>query len=419
MTVLRRATLVQLSLMCLALLVVNSVSAATATVDTVLGPGPGIYRLHSSEREVHIPFELFRGDIRMLGQVNGQPVRMFIDNGHLWDDLLFFGSARVDSLGLARSGSIAIGSGNGGDPVLADTAQDLTISFPGITFSGQDAVITRYDPSQPNIWEGAEGQVSAAFLKHFVVGLDFEAGILTLTEPSRFRYTGAGVELPLIPLPDQAWAIPVRIELTDGRLIETDMMMDLGIGGVLSILTGGPHEVLPPAKAIAARLGFSVAGPIMGHIGRVSGVTMGGFRITEPLTTFDDSGCTLDYTEFMVGMAAFRRFHVIFDYPGRRLFLEPNTFFGEPTEFNMSGLFLAPTPNREWTVARVLPDSPGAEAGLIVGDLITAIDGRPSTVYKFWDLDPLMRREGQPLRLRIKRDDDSIREVTLILRRML
>ena len=397
----------------------SAASAASAAADTVLGQAPGSYRLDSTDGEVRIPFEMFRQDIRMIGEVNGRPVRMLIDNGHLWDELLFFGSARVDSLDLERTSQTGVGTEGDTGEIAADVAENVTIAFPGIEFTGQTAIITSYDPDLPNLWEGMEGQVSAAFLKHFIVSIDFEAELITLTEPDRFEYAGSGVELPLIPLPEGAWAIPGSIELSDGRVIDSDLMMDLGTGGALSIVTGGPHGVSPPERAIAATLGYSIVGPITGHFGRVRSLTLGGYRIDEPLAAFEDTQGVGAHAEIMVGMETFRRFNLVFDYPGRRLFLEPNRDFAAPMEFDMSGLFLRPTGNGEWKISRVLPGSPGDEAGLMAGDVISAIDGHPAADYRFWDLRPLMRDPGRKLRLLVRDENEVEREVTLVLRRLL
>ncbi|UCD64974.1 MAG: hypothetical protein JSW34_05965, partial [Candidatus Zixiibacteriota bacterium] len=53
--------------------------------------GPGQYRILSEHRAIRFPFELFRGDIRFLGEINGRPVRLLLDDGFMWDQLLFWG----------------------------------------------------------------------------------------------------------------------------------------------------------------------------------------------------------------------------------------------------------------------------------------------------------------------------------------
>ncbi len=414
----KRNRLVSVLVLIVACIPVASPARADAHADTVLGPGPGSYRLESEDGTVRIPFEMYRNDIRMIAEINGQTVRLLIDNGYLWDDLLFFGSPRVDSLNLVRTDQGDVSGGGEGDPVLADFSENVTVLFPGLEFKGQRAMITHYDPNRQNAWEGAEGQVSSAFFKHFVVGINYDEGIITLTEPNRFHYEGPGEVLPLIPLEQGAWAIPATIELMGGRLIKTDLMMDLGDGSALSLFVDGPHKIAAPDKAITTCLGYGMQGPIMGSFGRVQSLTLGDYRVNNLLSAFVDGENENDYAEMMVGMPVFSRFNLWFDYPGRRLIIEPNRRYGEPMEYDMSGLFFRPSGAGEWIVERVLPDSPGDEAGLIIGDRITAINGRSSSEYHYWDLEPIMNREGEELRLSVSREEGD-REFRLTLRRLL
>ena len=105
-----------------------------AEPDSLLGPPPGTYRITSPDGVVTIPFELFRDDIRMVGEIDGKPVRMFIDNGYLWDQLLFFGSPRVDSLGFEREGEALVSGSGTGDAVPSYHTSGITLGFPGVEF---------------------------------------------------------------------------------------------------------------------------------------------------------------------------------------------------------------------------------------------------------------------------------------------
>jgi C-terminal processing protease CtpA/Prc len=70
----------------------------------------------------------------------------------------------------------------------------------------------------------------------------------------------------------------------------------------------------------------------------------------------------------IVGSEILRRFTATFDYPDTRLLLEPNAHFGEPFDFDLSGLYLAGDERIE--VLRVVEDSPAAEAGVRQGDRV-------------------------------------------------
>ena len=144
---------------------------------------PGKYVIKSGAASAVIPFEMYRGDIRMEVEINGQSSYFLVDNGSLWDELLFFGSPKVDALGLNVTGQRILGDETAANPNIIDVAAGVAVDFGSIVFTDQPAAIMRYIPGLPNPWEGAEGQISAAFFKNFVVRIDFDELKLTLTKP--------------------------------------------------------------------------------------------------------------------------------------------------------------------------------------------------------------------------------------------
>lgn len=304
-----------------------------------LGPPPGTSRITPAADSIRIPFEVVEGEIRLNGRVNGREARMLVDNGALWDQLLFFGSPKVDGLDLKREGVIQVGGAGSGDPITADMASDISLRFDGkdgrtIEFEGQPGVIMPYDSGKPNPWAVAEGQVSSAFFKGFAVGFNFDEGIMTLVRPAAFDPKGKGIEVPLKAGNDGGWTIPCAITLLDGRRLALDATMDLGWDDPVAINTGQAHHIELPQGLKKTRLGSGTQGAIFGFYGSVRRLEIGGFTLDNvPATysTVEEGGAKV--AEIMVGLGTFQRFHVIFDYPRRRLFLKPNRKFGEPFDF--------------------------------------------------------------------------------------
>jgi predicted aspartyl protease len=301
------------------------------------GPAPGTYTITPNADSIRIPFDLFRGEIRLAGRMNGQEVRMLIDNGALWDELLFFGSQRVDSLGMKREGQAEVGGAGSGEPIWADMASGLSLCFDGedgrtIEFHDQTAIIMPYDPDAPNPWWGSEGQVSSILFKNFVVEFDFDESVMTLTRPERFDPADKGTEIPIRPVVDSgSWSLPGAITLVDGRRLELDMTMDLGWDEPLAVNTGQAHDIQLPPNLTRTRLGLGAQGPIYGYFGTVRALEIGGHRFEDVLTTYSsvaEGGSKVD--EVMVGLGIFTRFHIAFDYPRHRLFAKPNRSFGDP-----------------------------------------------------------------------------------------
>jgi hypothetical protein len=175
-----------------------------------ISPMPGTYRILATDGRIEFPFEIYRGDIRFSCKINGHQVHMLLDDGFMWDQLLFWGSPDLDSLGLVYDGEIKMAEDDS-EKLTSKTASGITVTFPGVEFTEQTAVITPFSSRNSVMWMGSVGQISATFFKHFVVDVNFDKMIITLIDPDNFKYTGKGVEIPWEPLGFGPWSIPATL----------------------------------------------------------------------------------------------------------------------------------------------------------------------------------------------------------------
>jgi hypothetical protein len=303
---------------------------------------------------------------------------MLLDNGFLWDPLLFFGSPTVDSFDLEYDGEAEVSGSGDGDPIDSRTASNITVTFPGVEFYDQTAIVTPYSSGASRMWWNGEGQISAAFLKHFVVDINFDDMIITLTEPDKFRYHGTGKEIPMIHMFSNSWAIPATLEMADGQVISSELTTDLGYGDWLQLVPRGPHGFSIPEKALKASLGYGAQGEIRGYFGRVRSLEIAGYKIDNVLTAFVGP----DYTETvhhetLLGLAILSQFNFVFDYPSHRMFVEPNKTFNQPSEYDMTGMVMKKKRGEDFlTIREIYPSSAASEAGL------------PSPTAKAWSAWP-------------------------------
>lgn len=398
------------------------VTTVNAQSDAVLGPPPGSYRLLTSDSAAKIPFEIYRGDILMRGTINGKEVRMMLDNGRIWDELLLWGGPRVDSLQLNYGGQIQVGGSGEGAEIPSRTASDIVIGFPGIEFLGQSAVVTSPDAGLDKMWHGTDGQISGAFFKHFVVDINFDTRVLTLINPKGYCpscHKTYGVALPLKAHSDGSWSIPGKLTVEDGTTLDLDFTLDLGFGDALQIDPREQHKIPVPRRTIETSLGFGVQGETRGHLGRVRRVSFGNYILEDVLAGFvspDDSGAVK--AEAMIGLELLSRFNIVFDYPQRKMYLTPNRSATKAFEYDMTGMMLKRTRQNQRVITRVFPDSPAADAGIVVGDTLKEINSIPAGEYDFYDLQKLFAAKGTKIDLTIRRGSQEMSAV-LILRRVI
>lgn len=173
------------------------------------------------------------------------------------------------------------------------------------------------------------------------------------------------------------------------------------------------------APTVEAMNGWGVGGPVRSHRARGDMLALGEVEVPGvalDLFTGERGAFAAKHVAGNIGGGVLSRFTVTFDYARQLMYLEKNRLFDRPDTHDRSGLWI----NRAgdaFSVEDVVPGSPAAQAGVAVGDRITAVDGQAPAKLSLADTRARWRSAapGTRLRLRIENAQGS-REVTLVLR---
>ncbi|MGC2661418.1 MAG: hypothetical protein WA324_25985 [Bryobacteraceae bacterium] len=198
------------------------------------------------------------------------------------------------------------------------------------------------------------GLLGMDFFSKFCVTLDYDAQVVTIEDPS-VNVQPAGTKSIPLTVRDSLPYFEATIKVPGHSAIRRFFMLDTSTGDALN-------------DDAFAHLDRAAIGP---DLGRAEFFVIGSYRFRGINGTSGSS---------KVGGELLHRFRVTIDVSHNRLFLEPSRHFGDSFLFDTSGLDLERSEDG-LKILRVFPRTPGQEAGLLSGDVITSIDGESAGAF--------------------------------------
>ncbi len=359
-------------------------SSDSTVVSAIVNPPDGASHLVKPASNVHdfsiagsasqtsIPFDLIENHVYLNVMLNGKgPFRFIFDTG---------GANIIDpsvavAIGAAGKGSIQ-GGGVGSQTQAFSFANVANMQIGNATVKNQlfGVVPTRVGFGTTG-GEPIDGLIGFEVLSRFVTTFDYGSNRVVLQMPGAAPPAGADI-VPIVQDGRQP-QFACKINAVPG-----DCTLDTGSRAAISLFApfmAAHPEVIPAQLSAVGVNGFGIGGPAMGRLGRLQSVAFGTFSIPNVITDFttqDKGAFAVPFIAGNVGGDILKRFNMTLDYTKLTMALAPNAAFGVPDSYDRSGMFLL---NRSGTIVvyEARPGTPAAQAGIVKGDTITSIDGKP------------------------------------------
>lgn len=270
------------------------------------------------------------------------------------------------------------------------------------------------DPDHSGIYEEpVAGLLGASFFDKTPFTIDLERSCLTVYRSEAFEPPKGAVELTL----GYSFGLPfTRARLDGGRRYRFDL--DTGYTGVLQL--NAPfvvrHGLLLERDDLPTGTLHGAFGTAKYSIGVISELRVQDYVCRDlPVDlSHPTEGTGLAANRVVAGTLGagfFAFFRTTFDFPNRRLFLEPRAGFDGRFPPELGVQFIAGKDRIE--VGEVIDGSPADRAGLRFGDVVSQVDGRPPPARPADLALRLLRSDS--VRLRLQRED-RVREATLVKR---
>ncbi len=302
--------------------------------------------------------------------------------------------------------------------------KDAILNFPGVDMPFVNfPKIDKPDFSQ-QVGRPYQGTLGADFFSRVVVEIDYGRQTLRLYDPAAYKYLGKGAIFPLRFDKDMP-VIKASFKLAGLKTHEEDFVVSTAIDAsvLISDRFSESHRIFSSHVKTINASDPQIEGGATVALGRLTNFQISRYEIRGPIAAFVHAGAnsSLDNNRAgLIGGGILRRFTVIFDYAHQQLILDPNTHFEDYEQEDKSGIaVIAKGPGLlTFEVASVQTGTPGAEAGVLKGDIIAGIDDEPAADLTLASIRALFRQVGHKYKLLIQRNGQSV-QVTVQMRRLI
>jgi hypothetical protein len=312
-------------------------------------------------------------------------------------------------------------NGAGGAPLDVGLAKKLTFTFAGLTVQTPESPLIPLGPVSLRAGRPLHGVLGFDVLSRYVTELDYASSVVTFHARNSFRAAAEATSIPM-RLHGRMPLVEVKLALPDGRLLNARLLIDTGAAGAVTLTRAFAREHRVTLTNAVETLMGGVGGEAPATIGRLARLQLGPFRFEEPVATVatDTAGALADpKIDGIIGGEILRRFTIAIDYGSKQLFFTPNSKIDEPFHTDMTGMALASADATFTTVIvrNLVAGSAAAEAGILVGDELRAVDGQRVVPSDFSRLRESFRVPDRRLELTIVRDGVE-RNVVIVTRRI-
>ena len=368
--------------------------------------------IEGGAKSVTLPIRLLNNHVYVQAKIDGKgPYTFIVDTGG--HTLIAPRVAKEVGLKVAGSGA---SSGAGEKVGTLGFTRYHEIALGGVRLTDQPAFVTDiYDPSIEGI--PVDGMVGFELFARFAVRLDYGAKTMTITDFGAFDASNAGTRI--------SFKFYDHLPAVDGLIDDMPARFDIDTGSRAEVDVTSPFVARQNLRAryqpgISAITGWGVGGAARSYVVRIPSLTLGSVKVPSVVTGLSESkaGSFSDPSyDGNIGSGLLKRFVATFDYSHQAMYLKP--LDPQPADagaFDRSGMWINASKDGP-VVEQVSPGGPAEQAGLLKGDVITAINGKAFRPEELSDARTLLKTlpAGSTAELSIRRNGQA-RTISVQLR---
>ncbi|TRX41412.1 PDZ domain-containing protein [Flavobacterium restrictum] len=410
------------------------------------------FTIDSKLDKVTIPFQLINNLIFIPLQVNGIELTFLLDSGveetilfSLEDkkDINFYNVEKIDLRGLGSNAAIE-----------GLKSAHNTLDYNGLK-STNESLYVILDQSfnlSAHVGIPVNGIIGYNFFKNNLVEVNYANKKVIVYRANAKNLKKFDTKFEKIPISIERAKPYAQTNLTlNGNPVQAKLLLDIGNSDAIWLFQNHSDAIQVPARNFEDFLGKGFSGDVAGKRAMISQFKIARFQFDNPIVAFPDSSSIKNVKMVpgrlgSVGGEILRRFSLVFDYQQGNLYLKKNASYHAPFTYNKSGIELQQN-GMQWVeemvrlenvplssgtsdsggikvthdfkykfnlkpiyeIGNLRENSPAANAGLLVGDIIITINRTPVHKYSLQKINTLLKSEEEKwITLEIKRGNQNL-----------
>lgn len=405
-----------------------------------------------SNEKQEVSFKLINNLIIIPLEINGHELSFILDTGV--NKTILFNLTKNDSIGLNNLKKVFIRGLGDGEPVEALLSRGNSFKVNNILSVNKSLYVILKDGFNLSARMGTtiHGIIGYDLLKDVIAKINYNTKKITFYNPKTYNKKKCRKceVFPLEFFRNKPYInIKGQIDTLDNKQTTLKLLIDTGGSDAIWLFEETKPEIKTPLKFFKDILGEGFSGVIYGNRSKIPQISLGKFIIKEPTVSFLDSTSTFNARKFKerngsIGGNILKRFKIWIDYPNKKITLKKNSSLKNGFYYNMSGLqlmydgqeltrqeevskdeisnFKNPYGVKQYSstislittffykfkpkykVSNVVIGSPAHKSGMLEGDFIKSINGKPAYEYELSEIMTIFQtKPNKRIRIKVKR----------------
>lgn len=300
------------------------------------------FLIESGHSKVTIPFKLINNLIFIPIKVNGVELNFLLDSGV--EETILFSMEDKQEVSFNNVEKIKLRGLGSEEEIEGLKSTNNVLTSHGLKSQNHllYIILDQTFNLSSHIGIPVNGIIGHKFFKNNVVEINYQRKKITIHSNNEQVRKKLGKKFTSIPITiEKSKPYIEAVAVVDSQEIPAKLLIDIGNSDSFWVFEN--NKIKLPKKNFPDFLGKGFSGDIEGHRAKIEKFSLADFDFKNPIVSFPDSSSIKNVRMVpgrigSVGGEILKRFTLVLDYAGKKLYLKKNSKFFEPFTYNKSGI---------------------------------------------------------------------------------